>query len=114
MKHDAVFLKHILDEINFLNKKSKNLSLDKLKKDEVLKRAFARSLEIIGEAVKNINPELKRKNSEIEWKKVAGLRDKIVHYYFGVNWDILWDVIEHKLPELKKQIEQILKGIPGT
>ncbi len=109
MKHDSVYLKHILEEINFLKNKSKNLDFKKLLKDEVLKRAFARSLEIIGEAVKNISPEFKKKHPEIEWKKIAGLRDKIIHYYFGVNWDILWDVISNRLPELKKQIEMFLK-----
>lgn len=60
--------------------------------------------------LKNISPEFKKKHSEIEWRKIAGLRDEIIHYYFGVNWDILWDVISNRLPEFKKQIELFLKG----
>jgi uncharacterized protein with HEPN domain len=77
-------------------------------KNEVLKRACSRSLEIIGEAVKNLSPGF-----DIEWKKIAGLRDKIIHYYFGVNWDILWDVIKRRIPTLKGQVENILKEVKG-
>ena len=109
MKHEQVFLKHILDEINFLIKENENKKFEEFIKDEVLKRACSRSLEIIGEAVKNLPPDFKKKYKEIEWKKIAGLRDKIIHYYFGVNWDILWDVIRNQLPKLKEQVGNILR-----
>ena len=111
MKHEQVFLKHILDEINFLIKKTGDKKFDEFIKDEVLKRACSRSLEIIGEAVKNLSNDFKRAHKGIEWKKIAGLRDKIIHYYFGVNWDILWDIIKNRLPELKEQVENILNKI---
>ena len=74
-----------------------------------MKRACTRSLEIIGEAVKNLSPEFRKKHEGIEWKKLAGIRDKVIHFYFGVNWDIVWDVIEKHLPDLKIKIENILK-----
>jgi uncharacterized protein with HEPN domain len=77
-------------------------------KNEILKRACSRSLEIIGEAVKNLSSDFTKKHKDIEWKKIAGLRDKIIHYYFGVNWDILWDVIKNRMPKLGEQIEEIL------
>jgi uncharacterized protein with HEPN domain len=109
MKHEQIFLKHILDEINFLIKESGNIEYEEFMKNEILKRASSRSLEIIGEAVKNLPPDFKKKYKEIEWKKIAGLRDKIIHYYFGVNWDILWDVIRNQLPKLKEQVEKILR-----
>jgi len=108
MKHEQVFLKHILEEINFLIKEIGNIEFEEFMKNEILKRASSRSLEIIGEAVKNLPPDFKKKYKEIEWKKIAGLRDKIIHYYFGVNWDILWDVIRNQLPKLKEQVENIL------
>jgi uncharacterized protein with HEPN domain len=111
MKHEQVFLKHILDEINFLIKETGDKKFDEFIKDEVLKRACSRSLEIIGEAVKNLSNDFKRAHKGIEWKKIAGLRDKIIHYYFGVNWDILWDIIKNRLPELKEQVENILNKI---
>jgi len=112
MKADAPFLKHILMEADFLLKETEGLQFDQLVGNEVLKRACARSLEIIGEAVKNLSPEFKRKHKEIDWKKIAGLRDKLIHYYFGVNWDIVWDVIQNKLPELEKAIQAAFKEDP--
>ncbi|MGA2316422.1 MAG: DUF86 domain-containing protein [Thermodesulfobacteriota bacterium] len=111
MKHNQVFLKHILDEINFLTKETEGIKFEQFIKNEILKRACSRSLEIIGEAVKNLPADFKKRYKDIEWKKIAGLRDKIIHYYFGVNWDILWDVIKNQLPKLKEQVENILDQI---
>ncbi len=111
MKHDQVFLKHILDEIDFLIKETASKKFEEFIKNEVLKRACSRSLEIIGEAVKNLSPDFKRRFIEIEWKKIAGLRDKMIHGYFGVNWDIVWDVIKNKIPKLKEQVENILDKV---
>jgi len=111
MKHEQVFLKHIMDEINFLIRETNDLKFQDFMKNEILKRACARSLEIIGEAVKNLPADFKRKRKDIEWKKIAGLRDKIIHYYFGVNWDILWDAIKNQLPRLKEQVESILEQL---
>jgi uncharacterized protein with HEPN domain len=78
-------------------------------KNEILKRASSRSLEIIGEAAKNLSPDFKRQYKEIEWKKISGLRDKMIHGYFGVNWDIVWDVMRNQIPKLKVQVENILE-----
>ncbi|MBI5144275.1 MAG: DUF86 domain-containing protein [Candidatus Omnitrophica bacterium] len=111
MKHEQVFLRHIVDEINFLLKETKNVKIEEFMKDEVSKRACARSLEIIGEAAKNLSLDFKKRHKNIEWKNLAALRDKIIHYYFGVNWDIVWDVIRNKLPELKEKVEKILDEI---
>jgi len=111
MKHNHVFLKHILDEIDFLTRETEGIKFEDLVKNEILKRACSRSLEIIGEAVKNLSPDFKRRYKETDWKKIAGLRDKIIHYYFGVNWDILWDVIKNRLPELKEQVRNILDKV---
>ena len=70
--------------------------------------AVVRNLEIIGEAAKNISSEFKRKHPNIEWKEIAGMRDKLIHDYFGVNWEIVWDVVKQKLPELKRKIDILL------
>jgi uncharacterized protein with HEPN domain len=110
MKSDDVFLKHILDEIDFLIRETSGVSFEQFMKNELLKRACARSLEIIGEAVKNLSDDFLKSHKEIEWKKLAGLRDKIIHHYFGVNWDIVWDAITNKLPNVRGKVEKILKG----
>ena len=111
MKHNQVFLNHILDEINFLIKETEGKKFEEFIKNEVLKRACSRSLEIIGEAVKNLSNDFKKVHKGIEWKKIAGLRDKMIHGYFGVNWDIVWDVIKNQIPKLKEQVEYILNKL---
>lgn len=111
MKSDRIFLEHILDEIHFLLKQADDQSFETFIHDEVTKRAYSRSIEIIGEAVKNLSAGFKRKHKEVEWKKIAGLRDKIIHQYFGVNYDIVWDVIKNKLPTLKGTLEKILADL---
>ena len=111
MKHNQVFLKHILDEINFLTKETEGIKFEQFIKNEILKRACSRSLEIIGEAVKNLSLDFKKQYKEIEWKKIAGLRDKMIHGYFGVNWDIVWDVIKNQIPKLKEQVGNILDKV---
>ena len=111
MKHNQVFLRHIFDEIMFLIKETEGITFEEFIKNEILKRACSRSLEIIGEAVKNLSPDFKKRYKEIEWKKIAGLRDKMIHSYFGVNWDIVWDVIKNQIPKLKEQVENILDRV---
>lgn len=111
MKHNYVFIRHILDEINFLIKEAGSLTFEEFTKNEILKRAYSRSLEIIGEAAKNLSEDFKKKYKDTEWRKLTGLRDKVIHYYFGVDWDIVWDVIKNRLPKLKEQIENILNEI---
>jgi len=109
MKRNDVYLRHILDELKFLIDKSEDLKFDEFMENEILQRAFTRSLEIIGEAVKNISPDFKEKHDDIEWKKIAGLRDKVIHYYFNVNWEIVWDVIKNKAQDLNRKIEKIME-----
>ncbi len=109
MKSDGVFIKHILEEISFLKEESKDLEYDGLLGNETLKRAFARSIEIIGEASKNISPEFKKKHLEVEWSRIAGMRDKLIHEYFGVDWEIVWNVIESKLPEFETILLNVYK-----
>ena len=109
MKDDKVFIKHIFDEVDYLINKSQDLKFEDLKWNETLKRAFIRSLEIIGEATKNLSLKLRETHSEINWRELAGLRDKLIHHYFGVNWERVWDVIKNIIPELKDTLKKILE-----
>lgn len=111
MKHERAFLRHIFDEITFLIKQTEGMEFEEFIKNEVLKRACSRSLEIVGEAVKNLPSDFRKQYKEIEWKKIAGLRDKMIHGYFGVNWDIVWDVVRNQIPKLKEQVEGILEKL---
>lgn len=104
------YIRHILDEIAFLADKTTTLSEDQFMRDEVLERAFARSLEVIGEAVKNIPEEFTSSHPEIDWRSFAGLRDKLIHHYFGVDYALVWDVIKNELPNLKDKFLPLLQS----
>lgn len=109
MKKDPkIFLQHILESIKLLESFSKNLTFEKFSKNRLRQNAIVRELEIIGEAVKNISWTFRDKHPTVEWNKIAGLRDKLIHHYFGVDLKTVWDVIEQDLPKLKKQILEIL------
>lgn len=110
-KDPIEYLKHILDECLFiLTITSSNLSKDEFLMDEVKKRAVVRSLEIFGEATKKIPVDFKLKWSTITWKNMAGMRDKLIHDYMGVNYSIVWDVMMNKIPELNSQISTIISN----
>lgn len=115
MSHsDNELCRHILDEIRYLQAAMHNISFDEYIDDETLRRAVERSLEIIGEAVKNISPHMKQLHPEIEWKSIAGMRDKLIHHYFGVDYSLVWDVIQNKLPTVGQQIEQLFNNDIGN
>lgn len=102
------YIYHIIDEINYLKAHTANLSKEQFMQDDTLKRAFVRCIEIIGEATKKIPDDSKRKFPEVEWKSMAGMRDKLIHNYFGIDYDIVWDVVINKIPSLHQDIQKII------
>ncbi len=110
MKRDVVvLLSDILKSINKIESYTLEMGKEKFFKDEKTQDAVIRRLEIIGEAVKNIPSPFKIKNSQIEWKKIAGMRDILIHAYFGVNIDMVWIVMHDELSRLKKEITVLLE-----
>lgn len=109
MSHSAIeYLRHILDEAEYLIEYSRGLSREQFMKDPTLQRAFVRSLEVIGEATKRIPEEFRTRYSHVAWKSMAGMRDKLIHDYMGVDYDIVWDVVINKVPLLYRDIRAII------
>ncbi|HSV88768.1 MAG TPA: DUF86 domain-containing protein [Bacteroidales bacterium] len=109
-KEPIEYLKHIRDESHYiLSVITPDKTKDDFLADETLKRAVIRSLEIIGEATKRIPDDFKVKWSTIMWKNMAGMRDRLIHDYMGVNYAIVWDVVKNKIPELNAQIIEVIE-----
>ena len=103
------YLQHIHTETQYLLDRVQGLEHETFLHDETLKRAFVRSLEIIGEAVKQLPNNIKQRYSHLDWRAMAGMRDRLIHGYFGVDYDIVWDVVINKILMLQREVEHILR-----
>ena len=104
------YLRHILVEADYLIDRSVGLPYATFSSDETLRRAFVRSLEIIGEAAKKVPEDFRAQHGGVEWRAMAGMRDRLIHGYFGVDFELVWDVVQRRVPELRVQIADILKA----
>lgn len=108
------FLRHILKECDYLGKESLENNYDDFINDERLSKAICRSLEIIGEASTKINPDLKQTYPLISWREMSDLRNRIIHHYFGIDYDIVWDVVINEIPVLKKHIILLIEDLQSA
>lgn len=113
-KEDFIFMEHILESIKDIELFTKEISKDSFFNNKEKQNAVVRSLEIMGEAVKNTSDNLKEKYPSISWREIAGTRDKIIHNYFGVDLNIVWVIIKKDIPILKKQVEKVKDDLIKT
>ncbi len=110
MKFDHELLEHIHVECDFIIKNTKNITFEKFENDEILKRAIVRSLSIIGEATKKISAITKNKSDTIEWRDLMKTRDILTHQYFGIDYEIIWNIVSVHIPVLQKKIVKLLES----
>ncbi len=111
IKDEKIFLRHIMESIENIEDFTKDVSTTEFQDSALIQNGVIRCLEIIGEAVKNIPDDMKKRYPEVPWKKIAGLRDVLIHAYFEVDLDLTWSIAKRDLPELKKNIKKILEEL---
>ena len=102
-----LYINDIQKALTKIEKFTKQITFEKFKNNDLIVDAVSRNLEIIGEAAKNIPEDIRKKYPYIEWQKIAGLRDVLIHDYFGIDLLILWDIVKNKVPELKIKLKNI-------
>jgi uncharacterized protein with HEPN domain len=107
------YLQHILDEAAYLAAKVQGLDKMSFLRDPTLKRAFARSIEVIGEAAKQVAESVRQRAPQFDWRAIGGMRDRLIHSYFGLDYDIVWDVVTNKVPTLEREVRRLLDEEPA-
>ncbi len=105
VRPDSAYLDDILEAVRRIQNYVAAMSYEQFRKDTRTQDAVMRNLEILGEATKNISSSFRKKHTNIPWKQMAALRDRLIHHYFGVNLDIVWGVTRNELPHVAAQIE---------
>jgi uncharacterized protein with HEPN domain len=105
------YLQHIQQELEYLQETRKQISREDFAQDPTYQRAFARSLEIIGEATKKLDRGFTDSHPSIPWSDMAKLRDKLIHHYFGIDYELVWSIVEEEIPSLKSRIAQLLQRV---
>ena len=109
----ALYIKDLLENIKHAETFTENVTYEDFIKDKKTSYAVVRCIEIIGEAAKNIPDDVRERYPDIPWKKMAGMRDKISHFYFGIDMEKVWLSVKRDIPKIKLQVKKILKDISG-
>jgi uncharacterized protein with HEPN domain len=108
-KGDTVYLQHVLDAISTVQEYLLGVNENQFKATRLLQDGVIRQIEIVGEAVRHVSKDIRRTYPEVPWQDIAGMRDKLIHDYFGVDIEKVWDTAQQDLPVLKEQVLGILR-----
>ena len=110
-RDDSVCLKHIRDAISKIEGYTKKVDLAAFKKNTLIQDGVIRQIEIVGEASKRLSGELRARYAHIPWQDIVGMRDKLIHDYFGVDIENVWLTLKNDIPTLKKEVNRVLKQL---
>lgn len=111
MRNYKLYIKDILNAVESIENFVENMNFDEFKKDDKTSSAVIRKFEIIGEAAKHIPENIRQKYPQIPWKEMAGMRDRLIHFYFGIDYKLVWTTIKERIPKIKPLLKQILEKI---
>jgi len=111
MKSDKIYILHIIDSMDQISDYTDQISPEEFKDNRLIQDAVVRNFEIIGEADKNVSDQTRDRFSLIPWKKMAGMRDKLIHNYMGVDLDAVWNTIEEIIPSMRQELQNVVRSI---
>ncbi|MCJ7542583.1 MAG: DUF86 domain-containing protein [Desulfobacterales bacterium] len=111
MRDYRLYLKDILSAMDSIEAFVEGMSFEEFGSDDKTSSAVIQKFEIIGEATKNIPDEIRQQNSTVPWKEMAGMRDRLIHFYFGVDYKLVWTTIKERLPQVKSEIQRIHESL---
>ena len=113
MRNLSLYLKDIVDAMSAIEKFVEGMDFETFKHDDMKTSAVIRKFEIIGEAAKSVPGSIKQKYPSIPWKDMAGMRDRLIHFYFGIKYELVWSAIKDVMPGVKVSISKILEDLEG-
>ena len=114
MRIPALYIKDILESMGLIEQFVAGMELEDFKKDIKTSDAVIKRFENIGEATKNIPEDVKAQYNEVPWKEMAGMRDNLVHFYFGVKHELVWTAVKNRIPAIRPLIEKLLKDLESN
>lgn len=111
MRNPKLYLKDILEAIEAIENFVGGVDFETFKNDDMRASAVIRKFEIIGEATKNLPDSIKQKYVSVPWREMAGMRDRLIHFYFGIKYDLVWETIKKVIPQIKPLISKILNDL---